>query len=134
MPTSRVLNVIFIVLLLHSCATQEKKVEPREPKQYTREQLGNNIRVLASGYNNDETKVLICDNRTGIFNAYLLNINDTNSTALTSSAKESYLTVDFLPGTDKILFLHDEGGNENDHLYLKAGSDTTAKDLTPLGG
>ncbi len=134
MATSRVLILLSGVLLLHSCATPEKKIEPREPKQYTREQLGNNIGVFASGYNSDETKVLICDNRTGIYNAYLLNISDTTTSAITSSSKESFFTVDFLPGTDKVLFSHDEGGNENDHLYLKTGSDTTAKDLTPWAG
>jgi dipeptidyl aminopeptidase/acylaminoacyl peptidase len=134
MPTSRVLCMLSIVLLMHSCSTPEKKEEPREPKQYTREQLGNNIGVFTSGYNSDETKILICDNRTGIYNAYLLNISDTVSSAVTSSAKESYFTVDFLPGTDKVLFSHDEGGNENDHLYIKTASDSTAKDLTPWAG
>lgn len=134
MSTSRLTGLLSIVLLLHSCATPEKKAEPREPKQYTREQLGNNIGVFASGYNNDETKVLICNNRTGIYNAYLLNISDTVSSPITSSTKESFFTVDFLPGTDKILFSHDEGGNENDHLYLKTVSDSTAKDITPWAG
>jgi dipeptidyl aminopeptidase/acylaminoacyl peptidase len=134
MSTSRILSFLSIVLIAHSCAEPEKKEAPREPKQYTREQLGNNIGVFASGYNSDESKVLICDNRTGIYNAYLLNISDTSSSPLTSSTKESYFTVDFLPGTDKVLFSHDEGGNENNHLYLKTGDDTTARDLTPWAG
>ncbi|HSF46098.1 MAG TPA: S9 family peptidase, partial [Chitinophagaceae bacterium] len=134
MPTSRLIAILPAVLLFSACATPEKKEAPREPKQYTREQLGNNIGVFASGYNADETKVLICDNRTGIYNAYLLNIGDTTTSPLTSSTKESYFTVDFLPGTDKIIFAHDEGGNENDRLYLKSGSDTTVKDITPWAG
>jgi protease II len=132
--SSKLLPVAIAALFLNACATPEKKEAPREPKQYTREQLGNNIGVFSSGYNADETKVLICDNRTGIYNAYLLNIGDTTTAPLTSSSKESYFTVDFLPGTDKIIFAHDEGGNENDHLYIKSGNDTTAKDITPWTG
>jgi dipeptidyl aminopeptidase/acylaminoacyl peptidase len=134
MPSLKFPAILAAVLFLHSCATPEKKEAPREPNQYTREQLGNNIGVFASGYNADETKVLICDNRSGIYNAYLLNIGDTTTSPLTSSVKESYFTVDFLPGTDKILFSHDEGGNENNHLYLKAAGDTTIRDLTPWPG
>lgn len=134
MGTSKLSCILSVMLLLHACATPEKKEEVREPKQYTREQLGNNIGVFASGYNADETQVLICDNRTGIYNAYLLSIADTSTRPLTSSAKESFFTVDFLPGTNKIIFSHDEGGNENDHLYLKATGDSNERDLTPWKG
>ncbi len=134
MGTSKLFAVASALLLLHACATREKKEVTREPKQYTREQLGNNIGVFASGYNADESQVLISDNRTGIYNAYLLNIADTSTRPLTKSAEESFFTVDFLPGTDKVIFSHDEGGNENDHLYLKAGNDSTERDLTPWKG
>jgi dipeptidyl aminopeptidase/acylaminoacyl peptidase len=117
--------------MLYACAGKEEKQEPRIPKEYTREQLGNNISVFASGYNADESQVLICDNRTGIYNAYLLNIADTSTRPLTRSSKESFYTVEFLPGSSKFLFSHDEGGNENDHLYLQSVDDTSARDLTP---
>jgi hypothetical protein len=121
MPSSKLLAIFAAVLLLHSCATPEKKEAPREPKQYTREQLGNNIGVFASGYNADETKVLICDNRTGIYNAYLLNIGDTTTAPLTSSSKESYFTVDFLPGTDRSFL-----------CMMKAGMRTTIFTSNPV--
>jgi dipeptidyl aminopeptidase/acylaminoacyl peptidase len=122
------------MLLLHACATPEKKPQPREPKKYTREQLGNNIAVFASGYNEDETQVLISDNRTGIYNAYLLNIADTSARPLTSSTKESFFTIDFLPGTGRIIFSHDQGGDENDHIFVKSPEDSAELDLTPWKG
>jgi dipeptidyl aminopeptidase/acylaminoacyl peptidase len=101
------------------------------PKQYSIEQLRNTVAIGAAGFNTDESKVLVHGNGTGIFNVYELNISDTALKPLTSSSKESFFAVDYLPGTDKFLFSHDEGGNENNHLYLMSKDDTAAKDLTP---
>lgn len=101
------------------------------PKQYDIEQLYNNVAVGAAGFNTDETKVLVQNNSSGIFNVYELNIADTSMHSLTSSQKESFFAVDYLPGSDKFIYSADEGGNENSHLFLKSKNDTVAKDLTP---
>jgi dipeptidyl aminopeptidase/acylaminoacyl peptidase len=101
------------------------------PKQYTAEQLRNNTSIGAAGFNGDDSKILIDDNSTGIFNVYELNVSDTAKQALTHSTTDSYFAVDFLPGTDKFIFTHDRGGDENAHLYLMSKGDTSAKDLTP---
>lgn len=100
-------------------------------KKYTSEQLRNNISVNAADFNSDETKLLIDNNSKGIFNIHLLNIYDTTMQPLTASTKESFFAVGFLPGTDKFIFTHDEGGNENDHLYIMNKGDMNEKDLTP---
>jgi Tol biopolymer transport system component len=115
-------------LLVASC---NQKEEARMPKQYTSEQLRNTVSIGAAGFSPDESKVLIDDNSTGIFNVAVLNISDTSIKPLTTSSKESFFAIDYLPGTDKFLFIHDIGGNENDHLYLMASGDTAGKDLTP---
>jgi len=114
--------------VLASC---NQKEQARMPKQYSIEQLRNTIAVGAAGFNTDETRLLVDNNKTGIFNVYELNISDTAMQPLTSSAKESFFAVDYLPGTGKFIFSHDEGGNENDHLYLMSKGDTVVKDLTP---
>lgn len=101
------------------------------PKQYTIEQLYNNIAIGAAGFSTDETKILVDNNSTGIFNVCELNIGDTTITPLTTSSKESFFAVDYLPGTDKFIFTHDQGGDENRHLYLMSKGDTAAKDITP---
>lgn len=101
------------------------------PKQYTTEQLRNNTSIGAAGFNSDDSRILVDDNSTGIFNVYELSVSDTSKQALTHSTTDSYFAVDFLPGTEKFIFTHDKGGDENNHLYLMSNGDTSAKDLTP---
>ncbi|MDO9591842.1 MAG: prolyl oligopeptidase family serine peptidase [Erysipelotrichaceae bacterium] len=101
------------------------------PKQYSIEQLYENLSVYSAGFNADESKILIGNNTTGIYNVYELNIADTLSKALTISKKESFYAISYLPGSSKFLYSADKGGDENSHVYLKGNSDTIAKDLTP---
>ncbi len=116
------------VVVLASCSTKEKA---RMPKQFTIEQLYNNLSVGAAGFNADETKILVDNNSTGIYNVYELNISDTSERPLTHSKKDSYFAVDYLPGSTQFIYSADQGGNENSHLYLMKQGDTVAKDLTP---
>jgi dipeptidyl aminopeptidase/acylaminoacyl peptidase len=129
MTTQR--SIVYLLLLVIATSCNQNEQSTRTPKQYTSEQLRNNTAIGAAGFNADETKLLVDNNSTGIFNVYLLNIGDTAMKPLTASATNSYFAVGFLPGTDKFIFTHDEGGNENNHLYLKSEADTTEKDLTP---
>jgi dipeptidyl aminopeptidase/acylaminoacyl peptidase len=117
--------------ILSSCDKKEEKEKPRTPKEYTIEQLANNLAVGAAGFSADESKVLVHNNSTGIYNVFEINTADTTSKALTSSKKESYFAVDYLPGSDKYIYSADQGGDENARLYLKNRKDSVAKDLTP---
>lgn len=123
------LELSLLLFLLGSCIQRSEKT--RIPKQYSIEQLYENLAVYGSGFNADETKILIGSNSTGIYNVYELNIADTLSKALTSSTKESFFAVNYLPQSSRFLYSADKGGDENSHLYLKSESDTSARDLTP---
>ncbi len=129
-----VLSPLAMVCLIAMSSCTQNSEQPRNPKQYTAVQLRNNIAVEAAGFNSDDSKILFSDNRTGIFNAYLLNIADTSVLPLTSSKTDANFAVDFLPGTEKYIFTHDNGGDENYQLYLKSKGDTAAKSLTPWPG
>lgn len=122
-----------IAFIAASC-NQQPKEESRMPKQYSIEQLYNNVAVNAAAFNTDETKVLVDNNSTGIYNVYELSIADSAMQPLTASVKESFFAIGYLPGTDRFLYAADQGGNENAHLYIKAKTDTTAKDITPWEG
>jgi dipeptidyl aminopeptidase/acylaminoacyl peptidase len=124
-----IIHLYILLCFFASCKEQEQQA--RTPKQYTIEQLYNNLSVGAAGFSTDETKILVDNNSTGIYNVYELNIGDTAMQPLTASKKESFFAVDYLTGTNKFIFTHDQGGNENNHLYLLDKGDTTAKDLTP---
>ena len=47
-----------------------------------------------------------------------------------TTSKESTFAVSYFPRDDRILYTHDVGGNENNHLYVRA-SDGAERDLTP---
>lgn len=123
------LQIAITLIIISSCTPQKEKA--RTPRQYTIEQLYNNQSIGAAGFNKDESKILIHNNVTGIFNIFELNIADTTSTPLTSSEKESFFAVDYLPGSNKFIYSADSGGNENSHLYLMAMGNAESKDITP---
>jgi dipeptidyl aminopeptidase/acylaminoacyl peptidase len=106
----------------------------KEVKQYSAEQLFNNTSIGGGAFSPDESKILVHANTSGIFNLYEISIADTSMKPLTGSTKESFFSVDYLPGTNKYLYTADQGGNENDHIYLQSPGDTSAKDLTPWMG
>ena len=120
-----------LILSVISCKDREKPQEARIPEQYAIEDLYNTKSISASGFNADETKILIDNNATGISNAYELTISDTTTIALTKSTKESIYTIDYLPKSSKFIYSADEGGNENSHLYLMDRKTSTPKDITP---
>lgn len=126
---SQLLPLSLLLFILISCNRNSEKA--RMPKQYSIEQLYENKSIYSAGFNADETKILIGNNATGIYNVFELNINDTLTKALTTSKKESFFAISYLPGSSKFLYSADKGGDENSHVYLKSELDTMPKDLTP---
>ncbi|WKL43258.1 alpha/beta fold hydrolase [Flavobacterium sp. ZE23DGlu08] len=131
MKKTSILFGALLIMILSSCKDEKKKEEARLPEQYDLEDFYNTKSISASGFNNDETKILINNNTTGIYNAYELSLADTTAIALTKSTKESIYTVDYLPGSSKFIYSADEGGNENSHLFLMDRKSSTPKDITP---
>jgi len=125
-------NIYFGALLLvalYSC--QSNKEEARIPEQYAIEDLYRTVSIYGSGFNKDETKILVNSNISGVYNAYELNIADTSSVALTKSDKQTIFTDDYLSGSSNFIYNADDNGNENSHLYLMDGKTGKATDLTP---
>lgn len=126
---------IAIACLYLSCKNEIKnETKPRIPKEYTANQFYDNLSVSGTGFNADETKVLTANNSTGIFNVYEINLADQSTTPVTKSVTESIFPVDYVPGTNEIIYSSDQGGDENAHLYKLKVGDTTAIDLTPWKG
>jgi dipeptidyl aminopeptidase/acylaminoacyl peptidase len=131
MKKTSILFGALLIMVFSSCKDEKKKEEARLPEQYDLEDFYNTKSISASGFNNDETKILINNNTTGIYNAYELSITDTTAIALTKSTKESIYTVDYLAGSSKFIYSADEGGNENSHLFLMDRKSNNPKDITP---
>lgn len=114
-----------------SCKKDTEKEVVVEVKKYDVTDFFDTKSVRGSGFNADETKVLVTSNATGIFNAFEVTIADTATTALTNSTKESVFSEDYIKGSSNFIYSSDQGGNENSHLYLVNQKTKATKDLTP---
>lgn len=120
------LAILIAVIFVLSCTTTEQEV----PEQYTIEQFYENIRNGGGKFSEDESRLLISSDKSGIFNVYEITIADGSKKQITYSDKESFFAIDYVPGTKQILYSADKGGNEIDHIYLLK-EDSTTTDLTP---
>ncbi|MEM8770141.1 MAG: alpha/beta fold hydrolase [Pseudomonadota bacterium] len=78
----------------------------------------------------DNADLLISSDRTGIFNAYALSVDDAAPTSLTKSSTDSTFAVSWFPDDRRMLFTRDQGGNELNHLYVR-DENGAIRDLTP---
>ena len=120
------LCLLGLLLLIFSCSTEEQQTT----QTYSIEQFYQTTRIAGGVFSDDETRLLVSGNETGIFNAYEINIADSSRKQITSSEEESIFAIDYVPGTNDILYSSDKGGNEISHIYHLA-SDGTVTDLTP---
>jgi hypothetical protein len=104
--------------------------EPKKPKEYTIEQFLATEAIAGASFSADGSRVLFSSNRSGIYNVYAVPVAGGAPTALTDSKADSTYAVSFFPHDDRFLFTRDKGGNELNHLYVRA-ADGTEKDLTP---
>lgn len=125
-------NPVYLLLLicLFTACKNESAEETPQVQQYTIEQFYANTNFSGGAFSQDESKLLINSNESGIYNLYEINIADGNRTQITHSTEESYYAIDYVPGMDAMLYSADKGGNEIDHIYLLERDGKTT-DLTP---
>jgi dipeptidyl aminopeptidase/acylaminoacyl peptidase len=118
-----------LLLSLAAPAQQKKRPTAAAPKRYSIEQFMSTTRLTGRAFSPDEQQVLYSSNQTGIYNLYAVPVTGGAATPLSASTKESLYAVTYLPD-GRILYRHDQGGDENFHLYLRE-TDGTERDLTP---
>ncbi len=74
--------------------------------------------------------LLISSDASGVFNAYAMDPVTGETTALTHSTSNAVYAISYFPRDDRVLYTFDEGGNELNHLYVRA-TDGSVRDLTP---
>jgi len=131
--------LIGMLLWVFSCKTTDLTTEKvtkavpaatKEIKRYTIEQFYKNKQVGGGSFSDDETKLLVSSNESGIYNVHEIDLTTGKKRAITDSDKESFFANDYVPGTGEILYSADKGGNEISHLYLLK-ADGSTQDLTP---
>lgn len=119
-------NFILIITILFIASCTQNHI----PEKYSIDQFYQNNRIGGGAFSDDETKLLVSSDESGIFNVYEIDIASGEKTQKTFSEKESFFAIDYLPGTNHILYSADKGGNEINHIYLMY-EDGKISDLTP---
>ena len=118
-------NFVLIALFLFSASC----TKTNSPSKYSIKQFYQNNRIGGGAFSNDETKLLVSSDESGIFNIYEIDISSGEKTQKTFSKKESFFAIDYLPGSNQILYSADKGGDELSHIFLM-NEDGAITDLT----
>jgi dipeptidyl aminopeptidase/acylaminoacyl peptidase len=116
------------LLVACSARTPESRKVTGPSATYTMDQFLKTTSIGGSSFSPDETHLLVSSNESGVFNVYELDLASGTRTPVTQGDQTTF-AVAYLPPDGRILYSRDSGGNEIDHLYLRAldGSD---RDLT----
>lgn len=107
-----------------------ERVVARPSKHYAIENFVETIGVADASFSPDESRILFSSNKSGIWNAYTMPTTAGEWTPVTQSTTDNNHAVAWFPTDDRKLITRDQGGNENDHLYVIA-ADGSERDLTP---
>jgi dipeptidyl aminopeptidase/acylaminoacyl peptidase len=136
-PRTHYLLLSFALAAIGLVACQTSSEKPRENRdstrprrQYTIEELMDNVRISGASFSADESSLLVSSDETGIVNAYRIDTSSSIRSSVTRSTKESTYAVSYFPNDNRVLVTHDQGGNEKNHLYL-IEPDGKERDLTP---
>lgn len=102
----------------------------REVKQYTIEQFLKTVNYRGSSFSPDNTKFLVSNDVSGVFNAYSMPVDGGELVQLTDSTTDTIMSISYFPGDERFLYTADQGGNELNHVYVR-NLDGSSKDLTP---
>ena len=108
---------------------KSKSAAARPQRHYSIEDFLDTVRISGASFSADESSILVSSDETGIFNAYTISIRTGERRAVTRSTNESTFAVDYFPKDDRVLFTRDQGGNEENHLYVRS-EDGAERDLT----
>ena len=78
----------------------------------------------------DNSSVIVSINKTGVYNAFSIGINNRIMESITENDKNAAYVKTYFPNDNRIIYQSDIGGNELDHVYVK-DKESGVIDLTP---
>lgn len=86
--------------------------------RYSIDDFLNSESIMYNSLSYKGDKVLYSSDRTGVYNAFSVSIQDKVIKQLTASTENNVFPVSYFPNDDRFLYLSDKGGNEIFHLYV----------------
>ena len=118
------------ILVFSQCSEKDSPASEEPLAQYTIEQFMDTEQIFGSAFSPDESKVMISSKKTGIFNAFEIDIASGEISQVTDSKEDAIFARSYFPEGDRIIYTSDQGGNEITHIYTR-DDDGSTKDLTP---
>ena len=128
MRRSGILALLALAFLSGSALLSAPATRPA--KEYTIEQFMQTTTISGASFTADEKRLLFSSNKSGIINVHAVAVAGGAPAALTDSTVDSTYLVSAFPHDERFLYTHDQGGNENNHLFVRTPGQAE-KDLTP---
>ena len=140
-----ILSLTFPIVILSGCSQDSRLENSAMPAaetleqasndkvqipQYSIEDFMNSTRYSGASFSPDNSKLLVSNNSTGIFNVYAIAVDGSDTKQLTFSESDAMLAISYFPEDERFLYTADQGGNELNHLFVLE-MDGSAIDLTP---
>ncbi|HSG28702.1 MAG TPA: alpha/beta fold hydrolase [Candidatus Krumholzibacterium sp.] len=123
--TATVLIMMMAIVGAHGCEGGGDR--------YTIDQFMDFTWIGGGAFSYDESKLLITTDLTGFFNAYSIPVGGGEMTPLTTDEKYATFALSYFPASDDFLFLRDEAGKGNYHIFMK-DEQGNERDITPWPG
>jgi len=107
-----------------------KDTKDIKAKKYSIEQFINTESLISNSISFDEKYVLYSSDKSGIYNAYTVSLDDNSQQQVTYSTTNAIHAIAFFPNDYRFLYLSDQGGNEILHIYVQ-DEEGDSIDLTP---
>ena len=114
----------------HPAAQTSKPASPPPVPSYTIQQFLTTTLYRGGSFSPDGSKILVSSDQTGTFNAVAIPVDGGAPVQLTQSKVSAVDPLGYFPRDERFLYSSDQGGNENDHLYVQS-PDGSVRDLTP---
>ena len=127
--------VLALFTVINGCESSYDaiSVDVHDVPAYTIQEFLGTVSYRGASFSPDNAKLLVSSNESGIFNAYAIPVDGSETVQLTHSEDDYVFTVGYFPNDERFLYTSDQGGNELNHLFVQSPEGEVV-DITPGDG